>query len=63
MGSRSGRAVESDTASETCTWESAKTGELRDRLGSFLAYLRRGGSVRDRDRPPAPTSFRLAEPE
>ncbi len=33
--------------------KSAKTGELRDRLSSFLAYVRRGGTVRvfDRDRP------------
>ncbi len=33
--------------------KSAKIGELRDRLSSFLAYVRRGGIVRvfDRDRP------------
>ncbi len=35
--------------------KSAKTGELRDRLSSFLAYVRRSGIVRifDRDRPTA----------
>jgi antitoxin (DNA-binding transcriptional repressor) of toxin-antitoxin stability system len=33
--------------------KSAKIGELRNRLSSFLAYVRRGGVVRvfDRDRP------------